>query len=93
MGEHDGKQLTPREMIRAHLYPACAVIVTGAFLWMALPLAETFRSINTCVRVASAGNKKVFQGSGPLSFTHEDEKRLGYSAEEISVAKAIDSCL
>jgi hypothetical protein len=39
MGDHDGQNLTPREMVRAHAYPMLAAVSTVALVVIAASLA------------------------------------------------------
>ena len=93
MTDHGGQPASAREMIRAHLYPACAAICTATFVWVAIPVASTFRAVNTCIKVTSTGNRVIFNGGGPHALTPEVAKELGYTGDELSVAKALESCL
>ena len=53
MGDHNGQQLTPREMVRAHAYPVLAAISSLSLLAIALqliPIARQASSFNACVQ-------------------------------------------
>ena len=52
MADHEGQQLTPREMVRAHLYPALATISTLALVIGVVqlaPISQQARQFNACI--------------------------------------------
>ena len=54
MSNHDGQQLTAREMIRAHAYPVLAAVSTVALVVIAaslVPIARQADHMNRCLAV------------------------------------------
>jgi hypothetical protein len=75
MSDHNGQQLTPREMVRAHAYPVLATISTVSLVAIALlqvPGAIKAHRYNLCieeqVRLRQASNLAGQDGPGKLLF-------------------------
>lgn len=75
MSDHDGQQLTPREMVRAHAYPVLAAISTLALVAIAVlqvPGAIKAHRYNRCideqVRLRQAGNLAGQDGPGKIIY-------------------------
>ena len=52
MADHEGQQLTPRELVRAHLYPALATVSTVALVIGVVqlaPISQQARQFNACL--------------------------------------------
>ena len=58
MSDHDGQQLTAREMVRAHAYPVLAAISTLSLVAIAvlqIPQAIRAHRTNVCLETLQAG--------------------------------------
>ena len=57
MNDHSSQQLTAREMVRAHAYPALAAVSTVALVVIAaslVPIARQADQMNRCLAVPGA---------------------------------------
>ncbi|WP_415399663.1 hypothetical protein [Synechococcus sp. W4D4] len=75
MADHNGRQLSTRELVRAHAYPVFAAVASFSLLAIALlqvPQAVKTHRYNRCIDVQvslrSASNLKGQQGPGKLIY-------------------------
>ena len=75
MADHNGQQLSAREMVRAHTYPVLAAIASFSLLALALlqiPQAVKTHRYNRCidaqVSLRSTSNLEGQQGPGKLIY-------------------------
>ena len=77
MADHDGQQLSPREMVRAHAYPVLAAISTLALVVIAaalVPIAKRAQALNQCSATLETQGRTV-----SLALAPADESAVGAS--------------